>query len=199
MITRNPWTRWLVVVVGGLALGALTSFGQTVLDPPWSSLANSASPWLAGAFAAGAIQPRLRPAVLAGLVACVLAVAGYYLTAAQRGYGASHTGILFWSVCAIAGGPVFGAAGHLWWSQRRAIGAALLPAVFLAEAVEVYWLSLHYRSDAYLYAVIAVGLGAVLSVRVSPRQRAGAWLAALTLLGIAGFYVVGQVATSAIA
>ena len=70
--------------------------------------------------------------------------------------------------------------------------------MFLAEAVEVYWLSLHYRSDAYLYAVIAVGLGAVLSVRVSPRQRAGAWLAALTLLGIAGFYVVGQVATSAV-
>src|ERR1700761_9222504 len=58
-------------VVIGAAVGVLTSFAQAWLPAPWSALANSASPWLAGGFAAGALQAPRGAAVAAGLSACV--------------------------------------------------------------------------------------------------------------------------------
>ncbi|HEY2794910.1 MAG TPA: DUF6518 family protein [Micromonosporaceae bacterium] len=185
--------RWSLAAVIGLAVGILTSYGQAVLDSPWSALVNSASPWLAGAFVAGALQPRVRRAALGGLVACVLEVVGYYVTTVAGGYPVSTTEIIFWTACALVGGPLFGAAGYWWWSQRRGIGAALLPAAFLAEAIGLYWAVLHYRSTAYLYAIVALVLAALLSVRVTPPLRVAGWLLGLAVLGIAGEYVLGQV------
>jgi hypothetical protein len=39
----------------GIAIGAATALAQPHLGPPWSALVNSASPWLLGGFAAGAL------------------------------------------------------------------------------------------------------------------------------------------------
>jgi hypothetical protein len=153
-------------LLAGAAIGALTSVLQQRLDLPWFALVDASSPWLLGGFIAGALQSRLRLAVAAGLAACVLEVAAYYAANAARGYGELSTVMGFWTVCAVIGGPVFGWAGWAWLRGRgcaRAVGAAFLPATFLAESVGSYWLELHYMSSFALFAVIGAALLAVVA------------------------------------
>ena len=149
-------TRLSVVIAIGVAVGVATSFAQALLSMPWAALANSASPWLAAGFACGALQPRRGTAIAAGLSACVLEVVGYYVTSMSRGFPASRSYIVFWTVCALVGGPLFGLAGFAWRrgaGRSRTIGAAFLPGTFMAEAVGAYLLRLHYGSAAVLYLV----------------------------------------------
>ena len=86
-------------------------------------------------------------AAAAGLVTGLLELAGYYLTAAARGYPAGGSILVFWAACAVVGGPLFGAAGWVWWRRPAPVsglGASALPAAFLAEAAVAYAWRLHY-------------------------------------------------------
>ncbi|MCD4536081.1 endonuclease/exonuclease/phosphatase family protein [Nocardioides sp. cx-169] len=118
--STSPVVPALAALALGLAVGVLTSFLQAVLDFPWLALVNAASPWLTTAFVAGAFQSRLRTACWLGMAATLLQVAGYYVTAELRGYDAGFTYVALWTVCAVVGGPVFGAAGHAGrWDARH--------------------------------------------------------------------------------
>jgi hypothetical protein len=180
----------------GLAIGVVTSFAQAWLAAPWSALANSASPWLAGGFAAGALQARRGTAVTAGLSACVLEVVSYYVASVARGFSVSHVSIIFWTVCALAGGPLFGLAG---WACRhgtgraRAIGAAFLPGTFIAEALGAYLPRLHYGVDAALYLVI----GAVLLFAVAWLVRRRDLLIWTSVVSVAGLLAFGPLLEAA--
>lgn len=192
-----------VVVVVGLAMGALTDVLQTYLGghPPWGSLVNAASPWLVPAFAVGAIQRRAWGAALAGVTTCLAELAGYYVTSAVRGYYMSDGRpaiIVFWSACALAGGPVFGVAGRLWWrgpGRLRSLGPAVVGSAFLAEAAVGYGWYLRYWSSAALFA--ALGLAAIASLGWRDRQyaRVGRWLTATLPAGVAAFVIV-EIASS---
>ena len=48
----------LAAAVIGIAIGVATARLQPHLSQPWNALANSASPWLLGGFAAGALARR---------------------------------------------------------------------------------------------------------------------------------------------
>jgi len=165
-------------VVLGLVMGAMTSVLQKYLDSPWQSLVNAASPWLAPAFAVGALQRRVSGAALAGLATCVFELVGYYVISAMRGFGAGGHGILlFWTGCALVGGPVFGAAGHLWRQDRvRGLGASVLVASFLAEAVISYGWRLHYTSSAVLFAGLGVAAAVLLGLRGRQYASLCRWL-----------------------
>jgi Family of unknown function (DUF6518) len=185
----SPRTRAATRLGAGLAVGAAigvaTSFAQARLPMPWDALANSASPWLAGGFAGGALQSRRGAAAAAGLSACVLEVAGYYVTAIARGFPASHAYVVFWTICALAGGPLSGVAGWAWRRETGrggAIGAAFLPGTFIAEAIGSYLLRLQQESAAGLYLAI----GAVLLAVAWPARRQGvlAWTGAVTVIGV---------------
>lgn len=183
----------LIACLLGLAVGALTSLGQAVLDFPWLGLVNAVSPWATTAFVAGALQPRLRTACWVGLVATLLQVVGYYVTAELRGYDAGLTYVVVWSLCAVVAGPVFGALGHTWWRARPSgLGAAALAAVYGAEALH-YELSLGYTSTAVLFGVVAVLLALALGGRA--RQYAGLarWLLPALAAGLVGFWLLGAV------
>jgi hypothetical protein len=107
-----------------------------------------------------------------------------------------HDYIAFWTMCAVAGGPVAGWAGWAWrWGgpQARALGAAFLPASFIAEAFGAYGLRLHYGPGVTMFLVI----GAVLFVLLAwPSTALGlvtspargpvilAWTAAFCAAGI---------------
>jgi hypothetical protein len=171
--------RLATLAVTGLAVGALTSVLQKYLNQPWLSLVNSASPWLAPVFGLGALWRRPRAAAAAGLATGLLELTGYYLTAAARGYPAGGAILVFWAVCAVAGGPLFGAAGWLWWRGARrwsALGAAVLPAAFLAEAAVVYAWDLRYYSSAVLLAVIGAAVLGLTGWRGRQYPRAAGWL-----------------------
>jgi hypothetical protein len=178
---------WVAAVLLGAAVGSATAILQTYLDSPWASLANAASPWLAAAFAVGALQRRMPAAAVAGLVACVFELVGYYGTDAIRGYPASHTELVFWAATAVVGGPVLGVAGWSWWrgpERYRGLGAAVLAAAFLAEAAVSFGWRLHYLSTALLFAGIGVIVVVLLGRRNHDQLRITGWLGVVLPIGI---------------
>lgn len=189
--------RLFAVAAIGVIIGALTSFGQAYLNLPWSALVNSASPWLLGGFAAGALQASRRDGIAAGLGACVLEVVAYFVTAGVRGYGGISGDIVFWTACALVGGPLFGWAGWTWRSgpeRLRPWGGALLAATWLAEAIGTYQLRLGYHSAAMLFAVIGLALLAVVVLASRPVRRRPAATAGITALAcLAGVVIYGPV------
>ncbi|MBW9213491.1 hypothetical protein KV102_01430 [Mumia sp. zg.B53] len=171
----------------GAVVGALTSVLQTGLDFPWLALVNAVSPWLTTAFVAGALQSRLRTAVWTGLLATLVQVVAYYAVAELRGYDASVYYLVFWSLCAVVGGPVFGGVGHAWRHASPAgPGAAALPAAFLSEAVVTYWIVLGYRSSAVLFGAVAVVLAVSLGAYRHQYRPMLRWIGPALLAGLAG-------------
>jgi hypothetical protein len=185
--------------IGGL-IGAGTLVTQPHVGQPWSALVNSSSPWLIGGFVAGALparrDPGRNPAVLAGLVTLLAEVAAYFGTAATLNIPVMHDYVAFWTMCAVAGGPVAGCAGWAWrWGGPRAhaLGAAFLPASFIAEAFGAYGLRLHYGPGITMFLVIGAALfillawpGTGLGLVTSPTRGPVilVWTAALCGAGI---------------
>lgn len=173
----------------GLTWGVATSFLQTVLPQPFAGLANAVSPWLVVPFVVGARARSRGTALVAGLLACVLQVVGYYVTADLRGFGLSITSIAEWIVTGVVGGPVFGLAGHLWRTaagRLRGLGEALLVAVWATEAVVSYGIRLHYVGDALVFGSVAVALLVTVGRRPGPLRATLRWLAVTVPAGAAG-------------
>ena len=131
----------LVAVACGALFGPFVLAGQVHAPYPLANLFNSPAVWAAAAFGFGVwAQSRMR-AVLGASVMEVVAVMAYYLAdVVVRGSDASivvSRTALVWVVLGIGAGAIFGAAGAAVddpSSGLRAVGIALLPAVFLAEA-----------------------------------------------------------------
>jgi hypothetical protein len=189
--------RGAVAVAIGVVVGSATSFAQAHLNLPWAALANSASPWLLGAFAAGAIQLRRGPAIAAGFVTCALEVAAYYATSVARGFAVGHAWIAFWAVCALVGGSIFGWAGWAWrqatgWWQ--ALAASFAASTFLAEGLGAYQFRLHYESSAILFLVIGAALlvlALLLPAGGAGRPRPVPVLACTVIVAAVGLLIYG--------
>jgi hypothetical protein len=186
--------RILLALALGIAVGVLTSLLQKHLDYPWLALVNAASPWLTTAFVAGALQSRLSTAVVVGVAATMLQVVAYYVTADLRGFGVSMTYVVVWSLCAVVGGPVFGAAGHAWWRAAPAgVGAALLVAAYASEAVVAYHFRLGYSSTAWLFGAIALLLAVGLGRHRSQYPALARWVLPAFIAGVLGHVTLGLV------
>jgi hypothetical protein len=186
--------RILLALTVGLVVGVLTSLLQKYFDYPWLALVNAASPWLTTAFVAGALQSRLATAVLTGGAATLLQVVAYYVTADLRGFGVSMTYVALWSVCAVVGGPIFGAAGYTWWRARPAgVGAALLAAAYASEALVLYHFQLGYSSTAWFFGAIALLLTLGLGRRRSQYPALARWLVPAFVAGVVGHAALGLV------
>lgn len=155
---------------------------------------NAASPWLTTAFVAGALQARLPTAMAVGIAATLLQVVGYYITADLRGFGVSMTYVVLWSLGAVVGGPIFGAAGHAWRRAAPAgVGAALLVAAYASEAIVVYQFRLGYSTTAWLFGAIALLLAVGLGRHRSQYAALARWLLPALIAGIAGHAALGLV------
>jgi hypothetical protein len=186
----------LVVSLLGLALGALTSFLQTHLANPWSSLVNSVTPWLLAAFFIGALSNGLVRAIGYGFLVTILELVGYTVTASLRGYPSGLAITLFWALGAVVGGPVFGWAGRLWARgsrSRSALGAAILAGAFIAEGAEVYAIRLHDGESAVLFW--SLGVVTVLTLGLVKRSLKApfVWLAVTVPVGMLAEVVLGLV------
>jgi hypothetical protein len=186
--------RLLLALALGIVVGVLTSLLQKYLDFPWLALVNAASPWLTTAFVAGALQSRLSTAMVVGVAATLLQVVAYYITADLRGFGVSMTYVVLWSLCAVVGGPIFGAAGHTWSRASPAgVGAALLVAAYASEAVVVYHFRLGYSATAWLFGAIAFLLAVGLGRHRSQHPALARWLLPTFVAGVAGHVALGMV------
>jgi hypothetical protein len=169
----------------GLAVGVLTSVGQTYLDGALSPVVNSASAWLVAPFFVGSRMATGRRAAAAGLAVCVLQLVGYCVTSELRGFSAGGSIVVFWTACAFVGGPLFGAAGRLWRTRTdhlRGLGAAGLAAAFLAEGT---WVYLH-ELRSYGSAALWIAIGALVALTMTGGPRGLRWLAATLPAALAG-------------
>lgn len=181
-------------LAAGLAVGALTSPGQTLLGgTALGGLVNAVGPWLLAPFVLGALARSPRVAVLAGVLACTAQVPGYYLVAAARGFAVSTPWVLAWTAGGLVGGAVLGLAGWAWWTgagRWRGAGAALLVAVWLTEALVLFGAVLRYWDSAAVSAVVGLGLLAGLGAHGRQWGAVLRWLAPALVLGVAGFAVL---------
>ena len=189
-----------LAVLIGLAWGAATSGLQTVLPWPFSGLANAVSPWVAPAFAIGALARRPWVAAVAGALVCFGEVGGYYLVSMVRDFGVNPSMVALWVATGVVGGPVFGAAGWYWRRVRSlrwaGLSAALLGGVFLSEGAIGYGVYLGYTGDAVVFctigALLVVALGAAAPAARAARApgrgigTALVWLLLVFPLGAAG-------------
>jgi hypothetical protein len=180
----------------GALIGAATALVQPHVGEPWAALVNSSSPWLLGGFIAGALHTRRNPATLAGLTTLLVEVGAYFVTTDVLHIPAMQDYILFWTVCAVVGGPIAGCAGWAWrWGSPRAhgFGAAFLPGSFIAEAFGAYGLRLHYDPGLAMFLIIGTvlfalmawpgtGLGLIATPARGPVILA--WTAAFAVAGI---------------
>ena len=190
---RGRVVRRIGLIVGvGLATGALTQVGQSVLPDGWSQAANAISPWLLVAFLVGAVMPDRRWAVAGGILVLLLALVGYYAMIQLRyGYGGGTGSWVFWGLGAVVGGPVFGLAGRSWrvGSQgQRVVAIGLLCAVAVTEGI--YHRIVLDEPEVAAGFVIA-GLLVPLVFGRSARDRIGGYLAAIPIMGLGAIgYVV---------
>ncbi|MBF0687144.1 MAG: hypothetical protein IR158_05165 [Cellulomonas sp.] len=187
-----------LAVVAGLVSGVLTSFGQAVLPGPLAGLANAVAPWLVVPFAVGALTRRWAWALVAGAVACLGQVVGYYVTADLRGFPVGTTRALCWLLAGLPGGVVAGVAGWSWWrsgrgaasvwsGRERGLGGAVLVAVWLAEAIVTYAIGLRYPGHALVFAGVAVVVLSLLGLRGRQHGAVARWLGPVAVLGCVGF------------
>lgn len=183
--------RTSVAVAAGLGTGALTSFGQTLLGGTvLAGLTNAVAPWLVVPFLVGATARGRRGGAALGLLACVAQVPGYYVTAALRGHPVSVSWVVMWLVCGVLGGVVAGLAGQSWWrgpARERGVGAAVLVAVWLGEAVVTYGVVLRYVDDALVSAAAGVLALAVLGWHRRQHLLVLTWLGPALMLTALGF------------
>jgi len=154
-----------LAILIGLAAGLLSGLAEGRVDGTLDALANSLSTWLLAPFVVGWFASSRREAALAGLLTCALQLAGYYVFA----HDTTASLVAFWLVCAVLGGPLFGAAGH-------ARFPALLAGIFVAEGV---------FSTGWLWVAVGLIVGA----------RQWRWLALTIPLGLAGELVHTELLT----
>ncbi len=126
------------VVAGVIAGGGGTGTGAEVRN----AIANLSTPWLLVGFVAGTGFSRLRTGALAGLVATMVALTGFYLVKALvHGNDLGFVGDLRFELSANRGylqggivtGLAFGVLGA-WWQKRRTWRASVLAgALLMAE------------------------------------------------------------------
>lgn len=175
----------------GLVTGALTSVGQTLLGGTvLAGLTNAVAPWLVAPFLVGATARGRRGGAALGVLACVAQVPGYYVTAALRGYPATASWVVMWLVCGVLGGVLAGVAGQSWWrgaARERGVGAAVLVAAWLGEALVTYGIVLRYADDAVVSAVAGVVTFAALGWHRRQHVLVLTWLGPALMLAALGF------------
>jgi ElaB/YqjD/DUF883 family membrane-anchored ribosome-binding protein len=192
-LSRHPITTWQRIALGllvGLIVGVLSFLAQGRLPGDWSILGNSGAVWLVFAFLTGAMLPGNTWAAVSGVVTLGGALIGYFAAGALMDVAYAPVMVIYWAIIAVIGGPVFGIAGHQWWSgkrlRNRTIAAALLGAVVIAEG------QYHIRYNPHLsvgWPMVVVGLIMPLLLGRSAKDRLYTYLALIptSLLGVAAY------------
>jgi hypothetical protein len=221
-VTTPDLGRVLLSVGCGLAFGVLLGCWCRVFAHASSVngvLANLASPWVAAAFASGAVAASRRRGVerrvarpvpeavvgaVAGTVCLVAATIVYYGPARTGGFDFSGAVFrtVFWIVAGIAAGALFGAAGAIWRAaanpRLRAVGSVAFGAIVVGEAAFLV-VAGATKYDAFawpvLLAVAAVGLAIALVLGPADEApKAVGWVVVLAVPVVLGGMVLLSVA-----
>ena len=160
-----------VAVVVGLAVGALTAYGQGWLSDSTSSLANSAGPWSLAAFVVARYNRRLLPAVVAAVLVLACCEFGYVIANRIRDVPSATSTVVFWLTAAVLAGPPLGVAAA--WSTRRdlrrQLGFGVVGGVLIGEGW-YGWTTVADTTDWRYWAVELV-ISVAIVVAVAWRSR----------------------------
>ena len=130
-------SRLLALSVGaGILLGVLVQLQYSLPGNSGTSLANLGAPWLAVAFALGAVAASRRDGALAGIVGLIFGLVSFYVYMRVVQDTATPPHKWAWFVLGVLGGAGFGAAGTIWRSDTgrpRLAVTALLTGTLTAE------------------------------------------------------------------
>ncbi|MDA0185378.1 DUF6518 family protein [Solirubrobacter phytolaccae] len=187
---HGRFTLPLAALATGLVFGGLGAFGQAQLEGTLEAFPNSISTWLLAPFLVGMLAATRTRAAVAGVATCAVQLAGYYAVNAMQDIGTTASLVVFWTACAVVGGPLFGVAGQLWRSGEpglKGLGTAALAGVFVAEGA---WAFLH-EEQRYLAGALWITIGLALAV-LSSRGRVEQlrWLGLTVPLGLSGEVVL---------
>jgi hypothetical protein len=183
------WTV-LIAVAAGIAFGALMRMSRHA-STPIPKIGSLGVPWLALAFAVGALERERRRAAGAAAITLASAVGTYYFSEwyvegrATFGY-AVRMGLL-WSLGAALAGAGFGILGAAWRARVGSVVAvAVLSGAFAGEAVLL--LGTWHSAAAQLVLTCELALGAALPFVLARRREIApalglAVVVALTLAG----------------
>lgn len=170
----------------------MTAFGQTYLPDALRSLANSSGSWTLAAFGLAVLAPSSRSGALTGFIALASMLAGYVVTNNLRDYPSSLAMMIFWTVAAVAVGPLIG-LGAQWFRRRRdlwaAAGLGAMSAVLIGEGIY----SLIYVADttypAYWWGEMVLGVAGLAAGALwqLPSWRIRAAAVGVAAIGSAGF------------
>jgi hypothetical protein len=183
-----------IALVGGLVLGALTSFAQTYLPASLSSFANSSGGWSMLVFLLVRLGgARLPLASLLGLISFWALLEGYDIVTAWRGFGYSPPfSDVFW-LLSFPAGPILGGAAALTLHGRgswRVLGVAPLAGVLIGEGIWALGAVADTTSPVYWWLEIVLGVGFLLIavLRIRPRPRYIVLALVLTALAAVCFF-----------
>lgn len=134
--------KYIIAIVIGSVVGIVTLIGQKYLPENLNFLANSASMWLIPAFLIPYFfKPDKINAILLSIISLELCCLGYYIFEAVLNHHTFEINrtVIFWLVCAVAGGIVFGLGANFSNTKENIIknvSMNLLPAVFISEGLD---------------------------------------------------------------
>lgn len=161
-------------------LSALYAAAVSGIPTPHSDsafwVANLSAPWAVMPFVSGALQPNRVAAVIAGVLADLAAVVGFYwkyLPTGRLGAFNSMSGWLdftkAWLVAAVVAGAACGVLGHLWLSRRSVLAGAALSVPFLLEPFVWPLYEGRYKGPVTIWLVeLAAGLVVLALMVVRP-------------------------------
>jgi hypothetical protein len=130
-----------LAAVVGTAAGGLTARLQASVPADWSTVADSGAVWTVTAFAVAAVVGRTRAtAILAGALALVGEVTGYYVYLLARDIPTMQTEQVLWTMAALWIGPVAGLGGFAarWGTaQQRMLALTSLAGVLAGEGLHL--------------------------------------------------------------
>jgi hypothetical protein len=163
----------LVAIAAGIAFGAAMRLSRHA-SAPIPKIGSLGVPWLAVAFAVGALERERRRGAWAAALALVAAVATYYFSEwlvegrATFGY-ALRMGVL-WSLGAALAGGCFGALGSAWRARvGSTIAVAVISGAFAGEALLL--LGTWRSAPAQVVLGCELAVGAALPFLLAGRRR----------------------------
>lgn len=178
----------------GIGVGVLTLWLQGVLPDTLNLLANSGAVWTVVAVAAAAVFGGSRGiSVVAGLLALVGEVAGYYWCAAPwQGISVTQSEQFLWTAAALLLGPIAGLVGQAVarGTANQRVVAWLATAGLIGGEGLYAW---HYLPGQHTVAAIEIAIGLLVAVlalfasRAPLGRRAGAAAVGAVVAGVIVF------------
>jgi hypothetical protein len=160
-----------LVIIIGIFIGLLTSFGQTYIPAPFTQLANSYSVWLFASFIIGYVTKSYWTAGIGGAVVQYIAIAVYYVISAIRfDSGFMISSNIVWLIGGTVAGPIIGVLAYALRHEERLRAYAIpaLTSLFLSESVYQF-INLGYVAEGIMFAGVGVVIGTFLVMTKKPQ------------------------------